>query len=608
MTHRRHEMPFGARVLESGRARFRLWAPSAQRVELYLGVGNNVECRAMTRATGGWFSLESRFAEPGYYRYRINGEQLVPDPASRFQPDDAHGPSQIIDPNSFDWEDREWRGRRWEEVVIYELHVGSFTEDGRFQGVKRRLDYLLDLGVTAIELMPIADFPGDRNWGYDGVLPFAPDSRYGTPDDLKDLVQAAHAKGLMIFLDVVYNHFGPDGNYLHAYAKDFFAKQHVTPWGEAINFDDKSSHTVRAFFIHNALYWLEEFHLDGLRLDAVDTIADDSDPGFLVELAQAVHRGPGKERYVHLVLENGDNAARYLERDSNGQPRLYTAQWNDDAHHVMHTLMTGEDSGYYVDYADKPLERLARALTEGFVYQGEPSIYWGHQRRGESSRHLPPTAFVNFLQNHDQVGNRAFGERINALSRPEALRAATAILLLSPMPPLLFMGQEWASGQPFLFFCDFESELAAKVKEGRLREFARFPEFKLRDCIPDPVAEQTIRSVRLDWERRHEPSHRDWLELHRKLLAVRGQAIVPHLRDLCCANAEHRIYPPSALAVGWRLNKGVRLSMVANLGDEVIQEIDQPEGDVLFQSKHIQPSELASGLLPPWSVAYFLER
>ncbi len=608
MTSRQHQTPFGARVLENGRAHFRLWAPSAQRVELCLGVENQEDYRAMTRASGEWFSLESCFAYPGYYRYRVDGELQVPDPASRFQPADVHGASQIIDPHSFDWQDSDWRGRRWEEVVIYELHVGSFTEDGSFQGVKQHLDYLLDLGITAIELMHIANFPRKRNWGYDGVLPFAPDCRYGTPDDLKDLVQTAHGKGLKIFLDVIYNHFGPEGNYLHAYAKEFFAKQHQTPWGEAINFDDEASRTVRAFVIHNALYWLEEFHLDGLRLDAVDTITDCSDPNFLIELAHAVRRGIGKACYVHLMLENGENAARYLERDSDGRPRWYNAQWNDDAHHMLHTILTGEDSGYYVDYADRPLERLARASTKRFIYQGESSTYWGCQPRGESSRHLPPTAFINFLQNHDQIGNRALGERINALCRPDALRAATTILMLSPMPPLLFMGQEWASGQPFLFSCDFKGELAANVKERRLREFARFPEFKLRDRVPDPVAEQTFRSVCLDSERRHEPSHRDWLELHRKLFAVRKEDVMPHLRDLGCANAEHKIYPPSALTVTWRLNKGARLSMVANLGDEATRAIDKPGGKVLFQSEHIQLSELASGLLPPWSVAYFLER
>jgi len=611
MTHRLHKMPFGAQVLEPGRARFRLWAPSAREVELCLGIGDNETCHSMAAEAAGWYSLEADFPESGYYRFRVNGDLRFPDPASRFQPEDVHGISQVIDPHAFEWQDGAWRGRPWEEAAIYELHVGSFTPEGSFQAIKQRLDYLLALGVTAVELMPVADFPGSRNWGYDGVLPFAPDSRYGTPDDLKDLVQTAHAKGLMMFLDVVYNHFGPDGNYLHAYAKNFFTDRPQTPWGAAINFDGEFSRTVRDFFIHNALYWLEEYHFDGLRLDAVHAIADASDPDILIELAERVHQGPGKERHVHLVLENDNNAAHYLERDDNGRPRWYVAQWNDDMHHVLHTIATGERVGYYTDYVDKPVEKLARALTEGFIYQGEQSIYRNGQARGEQSHHLPPTAFVDFLQNHDQVGNRAFGERIGALSSPQALRAVTAILLLSPMPPLLFMGQEWGSRQPFPFFCDFQGELADKVKEGRRQEFVRFPQFqdpRLRARIPDPGADKTFRSAVLDWKLPEQSAHRAWLEFHRHLLAVRKQHIVPHLRNIKAASAEARIYPPSGLRVDWWLGGGARLSIMVNLGEDVLQSIDQPEGDALFLSEDSQLSELASGLLPAWSVACFLER
>ncbi len=328
--------------------------------------------------------LSSGLQKPGpgsCYRFRIDGGLRVSDPASRYNPADVHGPSQVIDPCEFDWEDEGWRGRPWSEAVIYELHVGTFTLAGTFAGVKDRLDYLVDLGVTAIELMPVADFPGARNWGYDGVLPFAPESSYGHPEELKDLVQTAHQKGLMVFLDVVYNHFGPEGNYLHIYTPQFFSKRHSTPWGAAINFDGPGSRVVRDFFIHNALYWLTEYHFDGLRLDAVHAILDGSDPDILLELAEAVHRGPGKERHLHLVLENDQNAAHYFDRG-------YRAQWNDDIHHALHVLLTGETDGYYQDYADRPVGYIGRCLTEGFAYQGEPSSYRGGVPRGELSRDL----------------------------------------------------------------------------------------------------------------------------------------------------------------------------------------------------------------------------
>ncbi|MBA2492957.1 MAG: malto-oligosyltrehalose trehalohydrolase [Gammaproteobacteria bacterium] len=609
--HRLHDMPFGAEIIGPGHARFRLWAPSADSVELCLGADQAERGIAMHSANDGWFSLEAEYIEPGLYRFRIDGDLRVPDPASRYQPNDLHGPSQIIDPRGFDWQDVDWRGRPWEDAVFYELHVGAFTSEGTFNAVEQHLDYLMKLGVTAVELMPVADFPGTRNWGYDGVLPFAPDSRYGAPDDLKHLVQTAHAKGLMVFLDVVYNHFGPDGNYLHAYAKDFFTERYKTPWGAAINFDGEQSRAVRDFFIHNALYWLEEYHFDGLRLDAVHAIADASQPHILVELAQAVQAGPGKHRHIHLVLENDDNAARFLKRDDTGQPQAYVAQWNDDMHHVFHTVATGERAGYYADYADRPIERLAHGLTQGFVYQGEASAYREGKKRGEKSSHLPPTAFVNFLQNHDQVGNRALGERIGVLASPEALRAVTAILLLSPMPPLLFMGQEWACDQPFPFFCDFEGELADKVKEGRRQEFAAFPEFKnpaTRNRIPDPGALETYKSAILDWTQLELKPHDEWLKFHRRLLDVRHREITPRLRGAHAAGAGTHTYPPTGLCVHWQLGDGARLSIVANLGADIIQDIGQPDGDPLFMTAGVHLSELAAGLMPSWSVACFLEK
>src|SRR5215472_16387143 len=392
----RHRMPFGAEVGPDG-TRFRLWAPGAPRVELELE-GRDAAI-PMERDADGWAVATVRDVGAGArYRYRIDGGLAVPDPASRHQPEDVHGPSEVIDPESFEWSDGDWRGRAWPEMVFYELHVGAFTPEGTFAGARTRLDYLADLGVTAVELMPVADFPGRRNWGYDGVLLFAPDGRYGRPDDLKRLVHACHARGLAVFLDVVYNHFGPDGNYLGVYASPFASARHLTPWGHAVNFDGPGSDVVRAFFRENALYWIEEFHFDGLRLDAVQAIRDDSPRHILEEIAGAVRDGPGRSRAVHLVLENAANEARYLRRVG-GRP-LYAAQWNDDIHHALHVLCTGERDGYYADYQD-PADALGRCLTEGFAYQGEFSVYRGRPH-GEPTKDIALTAFVSFLQNHDQ--------------------------------------------------------------------------------------------------------------------------------------------------------------------------------------------------------------
>ncbi len=607
---RRHRMPFGAEVLAAGRVRFRLWAPSSKRVDLCLEdreygfPGGKPLHLPMATYGDGWFELATAEARAGScYRFRIDGGPRVPDPASRYNPADVHGPSQVIDPCEFLWEDEGWRGRPWSEAVIYELHVGTFTPAGTFAGVKDRLDYLVDLGVTVIELMPVADFPGARNWGYDGVLPFAPDSSYGHPEDLKDLVQTAHQKGLMVFLDVVYNHFGPEGNYLHTYAPQFFSDRHHTPWGAAINFNGPGSHVVRDFFIHNALYWLTEYHLDGLRLDAVHAILDDSDPDILLELAQAVQQGLGKERHVHLVLENDHNAAHYLKRG-------YRAQWNDDIHHALHVLLTGETDGYYQDYADRPVGYLGRCLTEGFAYQGEPSSYRGGVPRGELSRDLAPTAFVALLQNHDQVGNRAFGERLVTLVEPRALRAAIAIVLLAPSPPLLFMGEEWGMIQPFLFFCDFGPDLAVAVTEGRRNEFARFDKFAdpaVRATIPDPNAVETFERTRLDWNCLTHPPHDTWLQLYRDLLALRRRAIVPRLQGMQGGQARFHLLGERGLAVDWQLGDGSVLSLLANLGPDAIPGTAQPRGEILYTTDDQLAAALEQRVLLPWSAIWFLD-
>ena len=617
---RRYDMPFGARIGSDGQVRFRLWAPGAKTVELVLNDSDTMQVLPMPTLEAGWFELTTDQARAGSrYRFRIDGDLQVPDPASRYNPDDVHQASQVIDPETFDWQDDDesqagvWRGRPWEETVLYEIHVGAFSSEGTFKAVEERLDYLADLGVTAIELMPVADFPGQRNWGYDGVLLFAPDASYGTPEALKSLVQSAHARGLMVFLDVVYNHFGPDGNYLHAYAQEaFFTERHHTPWGAGINFDGPNSRPVRDFFIHNACYWLQEYHLDGLRFDAVHAILDDSETDIVTEIAEAVREGPGRERHIHLVLENDANIAHYLSQDQTGRPRWHRAQWNDDIHHALHVAVTGECDGYYIDYADRPAWYAGRCLTEGFAYQGERSPYRDGEIRGEPSVHLPPTAFVNFLQNHDQVGNRAFGERIGMLASADALHCAIAILLIAPSPPLLFMGEEFASTRPFTFFCDFGPTLATAVTEGRRNEFARFERFRdlaVRQSIPDPNDTATFQAAKLDWESLLEPGHEAWRTLYRNLLALRQREIVPRLAGMGGAAGKFQLIGDKGLKVRWRLGDGAHLVLIANLGEAPlpVRDLDPTAAGISLYS---HPEGLAAGLaasrLPAWSVGWFL--
>src|SRR5687768_8134266 len=599
-------MPHGAQITEQG-VRFGLWAPSCKQVRLCLTLmnGQQEQVLLMDARGGGWFELTVPEAEAGMrYRFEVNGALRVPDPASRFNPDDVHNASEVIDPAAFVWRDEVWRGRPWEEAVIYELHVGTFSPEETFTGMTQRLDYLVELGVTAIELMPVADFPGSRNWGYDGVLPYAPDSRYGRPDDLKAFVQAAHERGLMVLLDVVYNHFGPEGNYLYVYAKEFFTEHHHTPWGAAINFNGACNREVREFFIHNALYWLQEYHVDGLRLDAVHAIIDDSSPHILVELAERVRSSIGRERHVHLILENDANNARYLGHG------WYVAQWNDDIHHALHVLATGESDGYYMDYADDPVRHLGRCLAEGFAYQGELSAYRDDAARGETSVHLPPQAFVSFLQSHDQAGNRAFGERITHVGQEAAVRAAVAVYLLAPSIPMLFMGEEFASKSPFQFFCDFGEELRKAVTQGRQREFARFARFNdatMEAAIPDPNAPQTFLNSKIDWNSLKEEMHVGWLDYYRKLLKLRRDVIIPRLPAMEGLSAHFEAFAPCGLRVQWQLGDGSTLRLLANFSRESVRSA-LPAGRVLFTSS---PDSASSGLtkntLGPCSVVWTLE-
>jgi maltooligosyltrehalose trehalohydrolase len=578
-------MPFGAEVLPQGGVRFRLWAPAAQRVEV---VFQNASF-PLKKMDDGWFELVSPEARAGtLYQYRINGGMLVPDPASRFQPQDAEGPSEVIDASSFLWKDNAWSGREWREAVIYELHVGTFSAKGNYGGVVDKLQHLKDTGITAIELMPLSDFAGKRNWGYDGVLPYAPDSAYGRPEDLKALVQAGHAQGLMVFLDVVYNHFGPKGNFLSLYAPQFFTDRHQTPWGAAINFDGEGSRWVREYFVQNALYWLDEYRFDGLRFDAVHAIIDQSPRHVLDELASEVHKKVGSTRKIHLIVENDANQSRFLG------PAKYAAQWNDDSHHGYHVLATGEKDGYYIAYADAPAKHLARCLAEGFAYQGEVSPFT-NEPRGEPSAQLPPRVFVDFMQNHDQVGNRAFGERLVVLSSEKILKSLAGILLLAPSPPMLFMGEEWGCRQPFLFFCDFDGELGEAVRNGRRAEFGRFAAFQdpaARARIPDPLAEETFRKCVLRWE----DADQGWLEFYKELLRIRKTEIATR----AAKPGRYEMLAERVFSVLWPLEDGGVLRLLANCADAPFELAMPPRGRRLWGPEH-------STTMAAWSVSWWIE-
>jgi maltooligosyltrehalose trehalohydrolase len=560
---------WGATVRADGLVQFRLWAPAQQGVSVAFPGG---ALQAMQRDPDGWFELCTSCPPGTQYQYRLYDGTLVPDPASRAQAKDVHDPSVVVDPGSYCWRNWDWRGRPWEEVVLYELHAGTM---GGFDGVTRELARLKQLGITGIELMPVNDFAGRHNWGYDGVLPFAPDNAYGTPNSLKSLVDTAHDHGLMIFLDVVYNHFGPDGNYLPLYAPQFFRTDRPTPWGPAIDFERPE---VRSFFTENVLMWLNEYRFDGLRFDAVHAIEDQS---WVDEMAAAVRSSVVPGRHVHLVLEH-HNDASHLARDVD-------AQWNDDGHNVLHVLLTGENRGYYADYADKPAGKLARCLAEGWVYQGEHSAYLDGPR-GQPSTDLPPTAHVLFLQNHDQIGNRAFGERLTTLVTPEALEAAIALVMLCPQIPLIFMGEETASRTPFLFFTDHAPELGEAVREGRRREFAHFPEFadaSRREQIPDPNSLQTF----LDSIPRPDPQlGPQRSKLYRDLLTLRQQHIVPRLPKARSAGAQ--VLGPKAVAGRWHMGDGTVLTLASNLAGEPV-EFGAVAGQILYASRDIADHSLS---------------
>jgi malto-oligosyltrehalose trehalohydrolase len=568
-----HALPLAAQsrfcplFLDDGEVLFRFYAPALEAVTLDLhGLGRH----PMRRVADGFFEA-NLLCEPGTsYNFLLPDGLLVPDPAARAQSVDVNGASLLLDPNGYTWKENAWRGRPWHESVIYELHVGLL---GGFKAVAARLPELASYGINMVELMPVADFEGNHNWGYDGVLMFAPDRAYGSPEELKELIDTAHGLNMSVLLDVVYNHFGPSGNYLHIYAPNFFREDINTPWGAAIDYRRPE---VRDFYLENALYWLSEYRFDGLRFDAIHTIQDE---GWLPELPAKL-RDALPDREVHLILENDNNSAEILGRGFN-------AQWNDDVHHCIHVLLTNEREAYYEDYATQPAEQLARALREGFAYQGEPSTHRGGALRGTPSGDLPPQSFVSFLQNHDQIGNRARGERLGHLTSPEQLAAAFALILLMPQIPMLFMGEEINSLAPFYFFADYQGDLADAVRRGRRAEFARFKAFvNLADLVPDPTALPTFEVSRVEYigVLNQDAATLRHSSLIRALLALRNGVLAPRFKGAVSVAAE--AVGETSVYAQWRLNDGRYLCILSNLGakENKIASVMCEGAELLFES------------------------
>lgn len=522
------EPSLGATLTPQG-VQFRLWAPAAKQVELVLEAPRQ-EKVPMTRDADGYFStLISKLGAGALYRYRVDGKGPFPDPVSRFQPTGIHGVSMVVEAESFAWTDKGWKGVAAKDLVIYELHVGAFTPEGTFAAATQRLRDLKALGITAIELLPVADFPGKRNWGYDGVALFAPARCYGTPDDLRRLVNEAHGLELAVLMDVVYNHLGPDGNYTGIYSDQYFTTRHRSPWGAGVNLDGPGAHEVRHFFIENARHWIHEYHMDGLRLDATHAIIDESPKHFLEELTESLH-ATVPERTLVIIAEDHRNLDHMVvPRKQQGWG--LDGVWADDFHHQMRRLLAGDHESYYQDFRGTTKD-LAETLQRGWFFTGQPSKNL-NELRGTQPDHLPYSAFVICLQNHDQIGNRPKGDRLHHAISPAAYRAASAVLLCAPETPLLFMGQEWAATSPFIFFTDHEPELGEKVTQGRREEFKNFSAFRdsaMREQIPDPQAAASFERSQLRWDERDKAPHAGILAFYKRMLDVRKTERA--LRDL----------------------------------------------------------------------------
>lgn len=574
-----------------GSVTFNLWAPAIASVSVDI----DGRLRPMQAAGDGWHALTCMGLQSGAtYLFCLPDGKRLPDPASRFQPQGVHGPSVLCDPGGYDWQHSDWKGRPWEEAVIYEIHIGTFTAEGTFTAVIDQLQRLADLGFTAIEIMPLAQFPGARGWGYDGVFQFAPHSTYGSPDDLRHLIDAAHGCGLMVFLDVVYNHFGPEGNALPSLAPDFFHTDDPTPWGQRIDFGRDA---VRRYFIDNVLYWLGEFRLDGLRLDAVDQIRDTRKPHILQELSGVVRQHFG-DRHIHLTTENPANGPDLLAETGEGG-RLFAADWNDDFHHALHVAITGEGVGHYQPFADEPFVQMKRALAEGYLQLGHAIL----ETDLPASKSLPPTAFVHFLQNHDQVGNRALGDRLHAGLDRRCGSVLAEILVLSPQIPLFFMGDDHLSNRPFHFFADYEGEIAEAIATNRPREaenFGGFPEGAGPQDVPCAVDPEAFLRSKIDWSDADRIEAREWATFIQALLRIRMRHIVPllgHARGYAgrvVASADRAVF------IDWTLADGAVLSLRANLSGNTERLDDSLTSRNDFAT--------ADDRLAPWSTRAFLSR
>jgi|RhiMetdeSRZDD1v2_1073273.scaffolds.fasta_scaffold27284_6 maltooligosyltrehalose trehalohydrolase len=513
----------------SGKTHFRVWAPQVEQVELVLGgIPRESRPRLLSKDSDGYFCGSYEDITPGdLYQYLLDGRGPFPDPATRFQPSGVHGPSQVIDSKTFAWEDAEWPGVELIRLVLYELHVGTFTTGGSFKATAERLPYLRDLGITGIELMPIADFDGQHNWGYDGVDLFSPARCYGSPQELRELINQAHRLGLAVFLDVVYNHLGPAGAYVEEFSPFYFSKDHSSPWGPAINLDGPQNQHVRAFLNENALYWIHEYHFDGLRLDATHALVDKSPRPWLSELTSAVHSSQdGTSRHIHLIAEDSRNLA-HLVKPQSEQGWGLNGVWSNDFHHQMRRCLVNEQEGFFRCFVGSAHD-IAETVRKGWFFHGQHFEFWG-KNRGTDPSGIPPYRFVIFLQNHDQIGNRPFGERLHHQIDLAAYRAVSILLLLASQTPLLFMGQEWAAGSPFLFFTDHEAELGKKITEGRRREFSHFKAFQDSETfslIPAPQDPLTFLKSRLVWEETGREPHESVLRLYRRLLKIRRQEFV----------------------------------------------------------------------------------
>jgi maltooligosyltrehalose trehalohydrolase len=518
MTENKRRYPIGAELIGNGLAHFRVWAPKAKRLEVVIeGVFHELESEP-----SGYFSGAVTAQAGTLYRFRLDGgENFYPDPASRFQPEGPHGPSCVVDPAQFHWTDGDWNGIKMPGQIIYEMHVGTFTREGTWQAAARELAELARIGITVIEMMPVADFPGEYGWGYDGVDLFAPTRLYGTPDDLRAFVDKAHSLGLGVILDVVYNHFGPDGNYLGVYSDDYLHRERGNDWGDSINFDGQNSEPVREFFITNGRYWIQEFHFDGFRFDATQSIHDESDEYIVGAIGRAARLAAGK-RSIILVAENEPQDTKLIRPRSEGGDDL-DGLWNDDFHHSAYAVLTGRNEAYYSDYRGRPQEFVS-AAKYGYLFQGQP-YWWQEAERGMPTFGTHPAAFVCFIENHDQVSNSAQGERMRFETSPGCYRAMTALLLLGPWTPLLFQGEEFGGTSPFVFFTDIgDEDLRKAIREGRFDFLAQFPSLATPDAqrtLPDPTDRKNFERCKLNFAERKE--HSQFYDLHQDLIRLRRE-------------------------------------------------------------------------------------